>query len=89
MSDFDKWAGDLADSIKDTTSNTKSERKKVDAGQSFGMIDEDLWEYNVDLPYDDPWIYPCRVCDKDHVVEDHKDFDPDMHYCGGSPSCCP
>ena len=38
------------------------------------------------------WEYPCRVCGKLHeAYEDPEgdEFDPSMHYCGGSPSCCP
>lgn len=33
--------------------------------------------------------YPCQGCEEQSVVEDIEDFNPDMHYCGGSPRCCP
>jgi hypothetical protein len=32
----------------------------------------------------------CRVCDKEYDYDGDADqFDKDMSYCGGSPSCCP
>lgn len=34
--------------------------------------------------------YPCRSCEEIISIEcEPHEFDPDMHYCGGSPSCCP
>lgn len=34
--------------------------------------------------------YPCRACEKQFEVaeEEYRDFDPEMHYCGGSSGCC-
>lgn len=32
----------------------------------------------------------CRSCGKwCDICCDPADFDPNMHYCGGSPRCCP
>lgn len=34
--------------------------------------------------------YACCVCEEYSDINcDPWEFDPDMHYCGGSPSCCP
>lgn len=34
--------------------------------------------------------YPCKVCGKSFDIEcDPHEFDPNNHYCGGSPSCVP
>ena len=36
------------------------------------------------------YSYPCRSCGELHQIEyDLEDFDPDMHYCGSGPHCCP
>lgn len=36
------------------------------------------------------FVYPCKVCELDSPIYcDPKEFDPDMHYCGRSPYCCP
>lgn len=35
-------------------------------------------------------MFPCNVCGEDTEVYCEPDeFDPDYHYCGGSPRCCP
>lgn len=32
----------------------------------------------------------CRSCENDYEIFcSPADFDPEMSYCGGSPSCCP
>lgn len=36
------------------------------------------------------YAYPCRVCQEESDIYcEPEEFDPDMHYCGRSPSCCP
>lgn len=44
------------------------------------------WDLDLDHP-----VYDCIICGESAEVfcDDLRDFDPDMHYCGGSPSCCP
>lgn len=79
MSSFDKWAGDLADHIKEKTPSTIIKKD----------ISQELEEYNEENSGDDDYYYPCRVCGKVMFVDDPERFNPDMSYCGGSPSCCP
>lgn len=51
------------------------------------MLRDDLLDYN---SQGDEYIsYPCRSCGEDSEVYDIENFDPDMQYCGRSPSCCP
>lgn len=88
MSGFDKWAGDLADHINGKNTKNKYARPKVQT-PADGMIDEEVWEYNKENEDADPWVFPCRVCARDHEIGDPEGFDPDMSYCGRSPSCCP
>ena len=34
--------------------------------------------------------YPCRVCGEvSEIYCEPHEFDPEMHYCGRSPHCCP
>lgn len=79
MSSFDKWAGDLADHISGKTTKPVIELD----------ICQELKEYNEGNEDGDDYYYPCRVCGKVMFVDDPERFNPDMSYCGGSPSCCP
>lgn len=36
------------------------------------------------------WVAECIVCKEITPIWcDPEEFDPDYHYCGGSPRCCP
>ena len=59
----------------------------------LGVVDESLILCDSLLCYnsqgDEYIIFPCTVCGERTEVVEVVDFDPDYHYCGGSPSCCP
>lgn len=51
---------------------------------------------NNEFHVEDGFLYfPCHCCGDSHQAdylgceEDLDNFDPDMHYCGKNPSCCP
>ena len=60
-------------------------------------ISEELLEFNGCLDGSNKefidevgWSYPCRICKRDCGIGCMpEEFDPDMHYCGRSPRCCP
>lgn len=72
MTNFDRWAGELADSLN-------KEQKCVSSELDLGDLDEETGLY----------MWPCRGCGNYTEVHEPDKFDPDMHYCGGSPSCIP
>lgn len=43
------------------------------------------WHYLADQP----WLACVSCGDVTDIECDIKDFDPDMHYCGKDPRCCP
>ncbi len=76
MKSFEEWTADIAADSDDT------------------LLPEwhiELIDYNQDI-MDEPhnWVFPCCICERDsEICCEPEEFDPDMHYCGGSPSCCP
>ncbi len=59
-------------------------------------INEELLEYNgfggIERWAMDSigWSFRCVSCEEDTPLEcTPEEFDPDMHYCGRSPRCCP
>jgi hypothetical protein len=53
-------------------------------------IYQELLDYNNEVDSIGELEYPCVVCDElTALMCDPNEFDPDMHYCGRSPSCCP
>lgn len=78
MKDFGRWLADMADDLADTPDPIHRSR------------------FVPDLPYEVVQVKPgyyeaqCRVCSEwCDIYCDPADFDPDMHYCGRSPGCCP
>lgn len=80
MKSFADWTTDLAAANNAT--------KRADA---LPMTWEE-WEEEGTVRVDvlgRPMAY-CRVCGEDtEVYCEPEHFDPDYHYCGGSPRCCP
>ncbi len=77
--------------MKDFNNWFKNGSEPIVESPSFKNIDEDLWDYNDgDLSLKDSWYYPCRSCGENTAIEcEPEEWDYMMHYCGGSPHCCP
>ncbi len=77
MKSFEEWTADLIQS---------NAPKPI----SPTTVCDELMDYNAVWDEDSMWVYPCRGCQEDCDINCEPDeFDPDMHYCGGSPRCCP
>lgn len=58
-------------------------------GKVMGTVDPELVQENWG-EHPGSYFYPCKVCDLNvSIVCDPWEWDPDYHYCGRSPSCCP
>ncbi|HHP5403332.1 TPA: hypothetical protein ACSCX2_000147 [Aeromonas veronii] len=44
----------------------------------------------IQFQYGEGWVGKCICCERlTPIYCDVAEFDPNSHYCGGSPSCCP
>lgn len=59
-------------------------------GKALASDEDEYVEEDFCTNSDGQLVYPCTVCgDWSPIGCEPEEFDDDMHYCGGSPSCCP
>ena len=92
MKPFEEWSKDLVrDVIEQITRAHEPEFPCLHCGVELNPF-EDYCEDCLDFGIDDlaNMRHPCRVCGEMCDINcEPEEFDESMHYCGGSPSCCP
>ncbi len=68
--------------IDDYNTDIKRQKEELDPEPTHIKISIALYEATT-------FTHPCIVCEEATTVEEIENFDPDMHYCGRSPRCCP
>jgi len=70
--------------------NSPAPEKKYKWSETGVMAVSYLLDYNDSDCRENELVYPCRVCGELVFIECMcVEFDPDRHYCGSSPACCP